>query len=448
MDIPPRNTLMADLGACHDWLLSSNVLHPEVVIDNLPGPDLTMDGRLVTSFSSNNYLGLSRRPEVLEAASAALGRFTMGTCESRRLGGNLRLLEQLEQRLALFKKTPAAMVFATGLLANVAVIPGLMDAAWYCSRFHGMPKGRSERGMIFADSLNHRSIQMGIRLSRARSVSYRHGDMSHLEQLLKRHSRRKKLIVTDGVFSMDGDLAPLPEITGLAARHDAAVMVDDAHGTGVFGSTGRGVGEHFAVEREITVHMGTMSKAVGAMGGFVACDPEVIAFLKLTASGYRFTSSLPAEQAAGIIRSLDIMESEPLLRGRLWRNVYDTLKGITDLGLSVPLRWSPIVPVALGSVEKCREAEKILLKNGLLCFSVAPPLVPQGESRLRVSLNATHRSGHIEKLLGALEEMDDRLGLGSVSRQAGVWQRFLARTPDYIRRLIALTGVDPFTEGK
>lgn len=435
----PLRPVTGDLLDCHAWLERQGGVTPEIVIDTLPGPELTIGGRPHVSFCSNNYLGLSRRPEVLAAGTAALARHSMGTCESRRLGGNLALLEALEERIARFKGIPAAMIFATGLLANVAAIPGLMDARWYCRRFHGMPgadEGEGAGGLILSDALNHRSIQMGIRLSRAASLTYRHGDLAHLEALLAAHPDARKLIVTDTVFSMDGDLAPLDGIVRLAARHHADVMVDDAHGTGVFGASGRGVAEHFAVEAGIAVHMGTLSKALGGMGGFVCARPEVVDFLKISASGYRFTSSLPAEQAAGLIQSLDLLEAEPWLRARLWKNVHELLRGMVDLGLPVPLRWSPIIPIRLGSEAQTREAERMLLDDGLLCVAVLPPLVAHGSARLRVSVNATHSTGHIEKLLKSLARIAKRMEVTKERVGGADWQGFYHNAPEYVRKMV------------
>ncbi|MBF0369892.1 MAG: aminotransferase class I/II-fold pyridoxal phosphate-dependent enzyme [Magnetococcales bacterium] len=432
-----RSTPLTDeIRRCHSWLKSHGQAPPEIAIDRLPNPEFTIAGRPFLSFSSNNYLGLSTRPEVIESGREAIGRHTMGTCESRRLGGNLRLLEELEERIARFKGGKAAMVFATGLLANVATIPGLMRAQHFSHHFFNKPPDETPPGLILSDALNHRSIQMGITLAKTPCHRYRHGDMDHLAALLEENQGQKILIVTDAVFSMDGDLAPLDQITRLAGRYQATVMIDDAHGTGLFGPNGRGVAEHFGVEDHIQIHMGTLSKAAGALGGFVVAEPEIIAFLKLSASGYRFTSSLPAEQAAGIITAFDIMEQEPSLRQQLWKNTFATLKGMLALGLDIPLRPSPIIPILLGSEEKATMAADILYQKGLLCVAATPPLVPQGESRLRVTINASHTPQHIEKLLMGLQEMADRLKLPPKAWREGAWLDFIQSTPAYIRHMI------------
>lgn len=419
------------MNDCFDWLDDQSLVPREPLIVAPPSPEFVLDGRKIISFSSNNYLGLSRRKEVLAAAVSALNKYTMGTCESRKLGGNIALLEALEARIASFKGVEAAMVFATGLLANVAVIPGLMDSEWYCNRFYGR-KWNCNVGTIFSDERNHRSIQMGIRLSHARGLKYHHGDMDHLQELLAGDTSPRKLIVTDGLFSMDGDLAPLAEICRVAAKYQAAVMVDDAHGTGIFGKSGRGVAEHFAVEKNIQLHMGTLSKAVGAMGGFLAADYKTIEFLKSSASGYRFTSSLPAEQAAGIICAIDIMEQEPQLRQKLWQNVAHLFNGLRNLNIAPPKQWSPIVPLLLGTADKAFKAEKILMEHGVSCIAIIPPLVANTSSRLRITINATHTAAHIEQLLAGLKVVDQSVGLQNDQVDDKKWNDFLVTVPAYL----------------
>ncbi|MBF0446490.1 MAG: aminotransferase class I/II-fold pyridoxal phosphate-dependent enzyme [Magnetococcales bacterium] len=429
----PTTPLLKNIAACFDWLDEDSLIPKEPLIDAPPSPEFIIDGRRIISFSSNNYLGMSRRPEVIKTAKKALSKFSMGTCESRKLGGNIALLEALEGRIARFKGEEAAMIFATGLLANVATIPGLMDAQWYCNQFYGR-KWSQDTGTIFSDAHNHRSIQMGIRLSHANVVKYPHGDMTHLEEELASCKSSNKLIISDGVFSMDGDLAPLPELTALASRYQATIMIDDAHGTGIFGAHGRGVAEHFSVENRVSIHMGTLSKAVGAMGGFVATDSKIIEFLKSTASGYRFTSSLPAEQAAGIICALDIMENEPQLRQKLWHNVRRLLHGLHELNIPINYQWSPIIPLLLGSAKKAYKAEKILLERGLSCIAVVPPLVANNCSRLRITINSTHSKKQIEQLLAGLAIVEKKIGFSQPENSKQSWNGFLGTFPSYITK--------------
>ncbi|MBF0311146.1 MAG: aminotransferase class I/II-fold pyridoxal phosphate-dependent enzyme [Magnetococcales bacterium] len=424
--------IIDEVTQCAAWLENHGEDLREWRVARFPDPVMILDGREVLSFSSNNYLGLSFHPRLKQAGREAIERHTMGTCESRRLGGNLEILEQLEERLAAFKGTPSAMVFATGLLANVAVIPAMMRATHYCTRFFGMPATAS-RGVIFSDAGNHRSIAMGCTLSGSRVVRYRHGDVAHLAELLESHaSEGPALIVTDGVFSMEGDLAPLPELVSLAKTFEATLMVDDAHGTGVYGANGRGIAEHFGVEEGIDLHMGTLSKALGGLGGFVGGPRKVIEFLKFSASGYRFTSGLPAEQAAGALAALDLLKEESWRRERLWRNVHWFLHACWREGLPVPLRWSPIIPYHVGSAEKARRAQEALLEAGLLCVAAAAPLVPEGAARLRLTLSATHETVHLQRLVEALRKQAGKLDLPPGPVASGAWQDFVKSAPDYV----------------
>lgn len=399
MPTPPP--LLADLGAGLTWLQAHGQAGPEPRVTAFANPVGEIDGRTVVSFASNNYLGLSHHPAVRAAGQAALLRYGMGTCESRRLGGNLVLLEELEGRLAAFKGTEAAMVFATGLLANVAAIAGIVDAPLFCHRFHGAPPPRRQPVVLY-DQRCHRSIQMGIRLAHGRAHPYRHRDAAHLRALLARHAGAPTLIVTDTLFSMDGDLAPLGEIADLAQRHQATLMVDDAHGTGVFGPNGRGVAEYLGVEGGIHLHMGTLSKALGGMGGFLAGPRAVIDFLKYAASGYRFTSSLPAEQAAGAMAALTLVEQEPERRQALWRNVEHLAERLRRQGWPLPTPNTPILPVLTGDPTTTRALTERLQGQGFFCPAVYPPLVPTGQARLRLSVTASHRPEHLEALLQAL----------------------------------------------
>lgn len=426
--LPPLLERVRRSGA---WLAQGGIDLREPVVTHLADPEMVLDGQRVVSFGSNNYLGLSRRPEVLAAGQRAVAEHSMGTCESRRLGGNLALLEELERRLAAFCQAEAAMVFATGLLANVAVLPGVLDAGRWGQRFFGMP-GAGKVPVVFSDALNHRSIQMGLRLAHVKVVRYPHGDVKALARLLDKHRKRPGLIVTDTLFSMDGDLAPLSELAALARAHDAVLMTDEAHATGVFGRHGRGVAEHFGVMDRVHLHMGTLSKALGGLGGFVAGPEAVIRVLKFSASGYRFTSSLPAEQAAGLLAALDLLEGEPSLRAALWRNIHDLLAGAMARGIPITRQWSPILPVILPDEAAARRAEASLLAAGFYCPAAFAPLT--ATPRLRLTVNATHTPEHIQGLLAALARLGLSVDLGSGAE----WEGFLARMPSYVHELRAV----------
>lgn len=408
-----RPLLVRDLSDALNWLKEEGLYHADDILSEFPSPELRIRGssKKLVSFCSNNYLGLSRHPKVVEAARKALLRYGVGTCESRKLGGNLYLLEKLEEALADFKHSEAAMIFATGLMTNVGVIQAIVDINFYMDHFYGkrLPAGES---IIVSDELNHRSIQMGIKLSRANVYRYNHSNMEHLEEILNNNKGKKILIVTDGVFSMDGDIANLPEIIRLKKKYWATLMVDDAHGTGVWGKTGRGSAEHFGLDSEVDIKMGTLSKAFGAMGGFIAADKDVIDMLKVNTSTYYFTSSLPADQAAALIVVTNIIKNNSYkLRKKLWKNVHRVIKGIMDIGFDVPFRWTQIIPIIIGDEKKCMKAEKILQDRGILISSAMVPAVAPGKARLRVTINASHTDEHIDKLLDALKNVHKKLDL-------------------------------------
>ena len=303
--------LISDISEIYDWIIEHELEKDDILVEQLPSPEMLINGNSVVSFCSNNYLGLANRNRIITASTFAVNKYGNGTCESRRLGGNLELLERLEKKIASFKKEEDSIIFATGILANIGTIPALADSLWYSNKFYGKKYNNVSNTIILTDSKNHRSIQMGISLSKAESIKYKHCDMEDLEKLLERNKTKKILVITDSVFSMNGNLAPLDKIAELCKRYYATVMIDDAHATGIFGQHGRGLTEHFNVEKDIHIKMGTLSKSLGGLGGFVASTEKVVKILKLTASTYYFTSSLPASQAAGLIEAFNLIQAEP-----------------------------------------------------------------------------------------------------------------------------------------
>ena len=417
------------------WLEKKGLAHPDVLLDQLSSPELRINKKQFISFCSNNYLGLSTRQEVLTAGSDALLKHSNATSESRRLGGNLYLLEELEDVISAYKEKEDTMLFATGLLANVGVIPAITDVTYYMNLFYKkqLPK---QKIVILGDQLNHRSIQLGIKLSKADFVKYRHCDMHDLEEKLETHKKDHLFIITDSIFSMDGDLAPLDHIAALATKYKAAVMIDDAHGTGVYGKRGRGVAEHFGVSDAIDFSMGTLSKSFGGLGGFVSGKKEVIAMLKQTTSTYYFTSSLPASSAAGLIAAIKIAESEVALREKLWKNVQRMLKGLFDLGLIVPLRFSQIIPIMLYDEKKAYTVETFLYNRGILCNAVTVPAVAPGKARLRISINATHTAKDIDLFLEGMQDAIKKCRLSVNKRETAEWDAFINTAPEYIVELL------------
>lgn len=419
----------------YNWLEKRDLIHPDVLIDQLASPALTIDKKVFVSFCSNNYLGLSKRPEVIEASKKALIKYTNGTSESRRLGGNLRVLEELEDVISEYKGKEDTIIFATGLLANVGVISAITDINYYMKLFYKKPDPEIET-VIIGDQLNHRSIQMGIKLSRARFVKYAHIDMKDLEEKLEENKKSNLFIITDSVFSMDGDLAPLDQITKLAKEYNAAIMIDDAHGSGVFGKKGRGAAEHFGVSNEIDFLMGTLSKAFGGIGGFVSARKEIINILKINTSTYYFTSSLTADSAAGLIAAIKIATNEEVLREKLWKNVYRIIKGLFSLGIDFPLRFSQIIPIIVYDEKKAYKFEEFLYGYGILCSAATFPAVAPGKARLRLSINATHTNQHIDKLLEGISRAVKKLNIPTSRKSKSEWDNFIKESPDYILQLI------------
>ncbi len=419
----------------YNWLKERGFAHSDVLIEKFADPVTRIHGHDLVCFCSNNYLGLSKRPEVIEAAQKALLEHGIGTCESRRLGGNLNLLEELEAEIADFKHSEDAIIFATGLMVNVGVIPALTDSDFYIKLFYGREIGKKEF-VILGDEINHRSIQMGIKLSKADFFKYRHSDMDHLEELLEKNKGKIMFIITDSVFSMDGDLAHLDRITELAEKYEAAVMIDEAHGTGVWGQNGRGAAEHFGVCDKIEVAMGTLSKALGGLGGFVSGRKEMVDMLKINTSTYYFTSSLPADEAAGLIASFKILKKEPELRAKLWKNIDRMVTGLLKIGVNTPKRYSQIIPIIIGDEEKAFKIEQDLYEYGILCSAVGAPAVAHGMERIRCTINSTHTFEHIDKFLEATAALVKKYDLPVTPLTETEISAFKNSAPDYIKAMV------------
>ena len=347
-----------------------------------------LDGREVILLGSNNYLGLSVHPVVVEAAAAAVQKYGTGASASRLMSGNCHLYTELEAKIAEAKGTEAALVFGSGYIANIGTIPVLAG----------------EADLILSDALNHASIIDGCRLSQATKQIYRHCDVEHLESLLAQSMKfRHKLIVTDGVFSMDGDIAPLPEICGLAERYDATVMVDDAHSFGVLGETGGGAIEHFGLENRGVIQMGTLSKAIGGLGGYVAGSTALIDFLINRARGFIFTTGLPPATLAGASAAIDVIRSNPELRQRLSCNVLLLKNALLERGFQLLPSQTQILPLLLGSVDVASRFAETLLSHGVYAPAIRPPTVPEGTSRLRISVMASHTTEDLETAVKGFE---------------------------------------------
>ncbi len=364
-------------------------------VDSATGPTVRFEGREVVLLASNDYLGLAIHPMLKQAALEAVHEYGVGAGASRLVSGNLPPHRELETALARFKHTEAALVFGSGYLANIGLIPTMIGPG----------------GMILADRLCHASLLDGCRLSRAEFRIYEHADPSHLEALLVRYARRNTLIVTDGVFSMDGDLAPLPDLAALAQGYGARLYIDDAHGTGVMGQCGRGILEHFHLESRVPFHMGTLGKALGGIGAYVVGPSEAIHYFVNNARSFLFTTALPPASAAAATAALQVIQNEPDRLIRLWSNRERLWSGLRRLGFRMTASVSPIMPILVGDAEKANAMAEKLLTHGVYAPAIRPPTVPEGTSRIRVTVTSEHSASHIDQALAAFDQAGRSVGL-------------------------------------
>lgn len=360
-------------------------------VESVQTPVIVKKGRELVNLSSNNYLGLTGHPYVKKAAIEAVKKYGTGAGASRLAGGNTNLYDSLEQKIARFKGTEAAVVFSTGYQANTGVIPAMAGTD----------------DLILSDELNHASIIDGCRLSRADVSVYPHKDTTELEKILRESKHNKKLIVTDGIFSMDGDIAPLPEIVELAGKYGAMVMVDDAHATGVLGKHCRGTPDYFNVE--VDINMGTLSKALGSMGGYVAGSSELVDFLRNRARSFIYSTALPPPAVAAASAAIDVIEKEQPAK-RLFENVRMYKKGLVEIGYNVT-NETQIMYVMVGDAGKTCDVSAELERRGVFAPAIRPPTVPEGKGRIRTSLMATHTAEDIEKALSAFQAVKGKFGI-------------------------------------
>ncbi len=358
------------------------------VIDSPMDGQVVIDGKRVINFCANNYLGLANHPRLKQAAKEAIDKFGIGPGAVRTIAGTMSLHEKLEQRLAEFKKAEAVVTLQSGFTANLATIPALV--------------GKGD--VIFSDRLNHASIIDGCRLSRAQIVAYEHNNVADLEQKIKETTDyNRRLIITDGVFSMDGDIAPLPDLYEVANKHGIMLMVDDAHGEGVLGNGGRGIVDHFGLHGKVDVEVGTMSKAFGVMGGIVAGKQVIIDWIKQRGRPFLFSSAMTVPDVAACLEAVDMLEDSDELVTRLWQNA-DFLKAeMAKMGFNIGHSETPIIPVILGEAPVAQEFSKRLMNEGVFAMAIGFPTVPQGTARIRVMNTAAHTQNDLEEALVAFE---------------------------------------------
>ena len=361
-------------------------------VESDQGPTLRLDGRDVINFSSNNYLGLANHPSLCKAAKEAIDRYGCGSGASRLISGNMTLHEELENKISELKGTEAALVFNSGFQANTGILSTLVG----------------EGDAIFSDALNHASVIDGCRLSRANVVVYGHCDVDDLEQGLKdAPSIARKLIVTESLFSMDGDEAPLADIVSLAEKHGAMVMVDEAHATGIYEPNGSGLVAKLGLGDRVPIQMGTLGKALGGFGAYVAGSQALRELLINRCRSFIFTTSLPPAVMAMAIAAIDLIKKEPQRRQALRDNCQLLRAGLEAQGYSVRASRSQILPLMIGDATQCMKLSEDLLQRGVFAQGIRPPTVPPGTSRLRITLMATHKREHIDRALKTFKQLKD-----------------------------------------
>jgi 8-amino-7-oxononanoate synthase len=376
--------------------------HDPAVVDSLPTPTFKVKNVQQVSFSTNNYLGIATSPRMKAAAIRGIETYGVGNSDSRLLGGNLMLYGELERKIARSNGKSHAILFATGYLANLGVLSTLPRAT-QIARAYGFSASRDYSYAYFSDEYNHISIREGMRLSGARRYSYHHRDLDHLEKLLRQSDATSKIIVTDGVFSQDGDIASIPDLLRLAERWDAMVYVDDAHGTGVLGASGGGVLDHFSATSERLIYMATLSKAYGSIGGYIASHALITEVLRMSCPAYGFTATLPPDQAMVISTAIDVVRDEPERRQRLWDNQRYFLKRMAELSFRLVSTETPIVPIWLGDEGRTQELALAIRAEGIHVDAIRFPAVPIKSARLRIQMNAGHRREDIDRLVDILK---------------------------------------------
>jgi len=365
-------------------------------IESSMGPRIKVNGKWVLNFCSNNYLGLADNAAMKKAAKTAIDKYGIGPTAVRTIAGSTSLHLELEESLAKFKKAEAVITFQSGFNANTATIPALIREGDY----------------IFSDELNHASIIDACKLSKGTVIRYSHLDSSDLEKKIKEIKSTKdtrKLIVTDGVFSMDGDIAPLDKIQKIAEKYNCILMVDDAHGEGVLGKNGRGIVDHFNLHGKVDVEIGTLSKGFGVVGGLAAGNKKIIDWLRQRARPFLFSSAMTIPDVAACLAAVNLLSKSDKLVKKLWQNTKYFKENMKKMGFDISHSETPIVPVMLGEAKLAQEFSKKLFENGIFAMAIGYPTVPQGKARIRVMMSASHTKNHLNKALKMFEKVGKEL---------------------------------------
>src|SRR6476469_651566 len=391
-----RSDPLSYLSAELDSLKQQGLYRHLRVLDDEQKPSTTVDHRHVVNLSSNNYLGLTTHPRLRERAREAIERLGVGTGSVRTIAGTMEIHMELERRLAEFKQTEAVVVFQSGFTANAGTVSSIL----------------MKDDVVISDELNHASIIDGCRLSRADIKVFPHKDVDAARRILRSlPAAQRKLLITDGVFSMDGDLGPLPDLCALAEEFGCIMMVDDAHASGVFGRNGRGTSDHFGVHGRVDIQVGTLSKAIGALGGYVAGNRALIDFLHHRARPFLFSTSHPPAVAAACIAALDVLEQEPQIIERLWENTRFFKAGLQALGFNTGVSESPITPVITGDGALAMKLSDRLFEEGVFAQGIAFPTVARDKARVRTIVTATHTRDELQFALDVFAKVGSELGI-------------------------------------
>jgi glycine C-acetyltransferase len=402
MTTATRTDPLSFLGKQLDDLKAKGTHFKLRVLEDEQAPVCHFDGKQVINLASNNYLGLTTHPKLREAALAATKKYGVGSGAVRTIAGTMSLHMELEEKIARFKGTEACVVFQSGFTANAGTVSAILG----------------KEDFIISDELNHASIIDGARLSRAKILVFRHKDVAHAEEQLAsvKDQPGHKLVITDGVFSMDGDIGPLPQLCDVAEKYGAIMMVDDAHASGVLGRNGRGTVDHFKVHGRVDVQVGTLSKAIGALGGYVCGSKDLIDFLYHRGRPFLFSTSHPPSVAATCIAAFDVLQDEPELIEKLWENTRYWKKELGNLGFNIggkntPASETPITPIIVGDGRLTMDFSRELFKEGVLGTGIAFPTVPEGKARIRTIMTATHTKQQLDQALETLKKVGKRLGI-------------------------------------
>src|SRR3989338_2409494 len=404
---------MKEIEKTLEWIKKQGLYPNPPIVSSPHDTEVIVNNKKVVMFATNNYLGMMKDPRVIEAAVEGVKKWGIGNGSARLLTGNLEIHHQLEAAIAKFKEKESALSFTTGFMANAGAIPAL--AATYKTDLTSLLMGRTEKNrdtIIFSDEYNHASIVTGIQLSRCAKEIYKHCDMPDLESRLKKYPlEARKIIITDGIFSMEGDIAPLPEIFALATKYNATTYLDDAHATCIFGDNGRGTEEHFKLQGKADVVMGTFTKAFGGVGGFIVGSTKLIDYVRVTADSFIFTAPIAPPVVYGLIEAIKVVEAESWRRIKVLKNAAYLREKLVENGFDILNSQTQIIPVRIGNEIKALDVSSELLERGIFVPAARWPAVSKGSARLRLTVSCDHTDSQMDFLVSELNQVRDSIKL-------------------------------------